>query len=70
MVGFVSSILRVKTIRHAIEALESGGRSRPGKVVVKPTATSKQEIIRPGPTKYFERESHGTSLKENEHEQS
>jgi hypothetical protein len=38
---------------------------------VKPTATSKQEIIRPGrPTKYLERESHGTSLKENEHEQS
>jgi hypothetical protein len=38
---------------------------------VKPAAASKQEIIRLGrPTKYLERESHGTSLKENEHEQS
>ena len=38
---------------------------------VKPTAASKQEIIRLGrPTKYLERESHGTSLKDNEHEQS
>jgi hypothetical protein len=38
---------------------------------VKPTAASKQEIVRWGrPTKYLEREGHGTSLKENEHEQS
>jgi len=36
---------------------------------VKPTAVSKQEIIRRGrSTKY--KESHETSLKENEHEQS
>ncbi len=38
---------------------------------VKPTAASKQEIIRLGrPTEYLERESHGTSLEDNEHEQS
>ena len=38
---------------------------------VKPTAASKQEIIRlDRPTKCLKRESHGTSLKDNEHEQS
>jgi len=41
------------------------------RLFVKPTAASKQEIIRQDrPTKYLERESRGTSLKENEHEQS
>jgi hypothetical protein len=43
----------------------------PERWLVKPTAARKQEIIRRGrPIKYLERESHGTSLKENEHEQS
>jgi hypothetical protein len=32
MVGFLSLILRVKTIRHAIKAVKSGERGRPGNV--------------------------------------
>jgi hypothetical protein len=69
MVGSLSLILRVKTIRHAIKAAKSGEEVDLERFV-KRTAASSQDIFRPGrPTKYLERESHGT-LKENEHEQS
>src|SRR5580658_1855606 len=71
MVGFLSLSLRAETIRHAIKAVKSGERVDLERWFVKPTAASKQEIIRRDrPTKYLERESHGTSLKEYEHEQS
>jgi hypothetical protein len=71
MVGFVSSILRVSKRLGTPSKQLRVGEEVDLEGFVKANIASKQEIIRRGrPTKYLGRESHGTSLKENLHEQS
>jgi hypothetical protein len=70
MVGFLSLFCESKRLGAPSKHLRVG-KEVGLETFVKPTAASKQEIILPGrPTKYLERESHGTSLKDNEHEHS
>jgi hypothetical protein len=65
---FLSLILRVNTIGHAIKAVKNGEEVDLERWFVKPDRREQAEDYSTGQAE--KRESHGASLKENEHEQS